>query len=112
MMLLPRLRIVVDDTIVLGPGKADLLEAIAKTGTLRDAAASLNMSYMRAWKLVQTMNDAFREPLVVSERGGSGHGRAALSKSGRAVLRLYRRMQRDAARAARPTSREIVRYMR
>jgi molybdate transport system regulatory protein len=111
-MLLPRLRIVVGDTIVLGPGKADLLVAFAKTGTLRDAAASLDMSYMRAWTLVQTMNDAFREPLVVSERGGSRHGRAALTKSGRAVLRLYRRMQRDAARAARPASREIVRYLR
>ena len=111
-MLLPRLRIVIDDTIVLGPGKADLLAAIAKTGTLRDAATSLGMSYMRAWKLVQTMNDAFRDPLVSAERGGSGHGHATLTKSGRAVLRIYRRMQREAARAARPGWREIARYMR
>jgi molybdate transport system regulatory protein len=97
----PRIRIVrdSDDTIVLGPGKADLLDAIASTGSIRAAAESLSMSYMRAWTLVRTMNAAFREPLVEKERGGAGQGGARLTASGLRVLSLYRKMEEKAARA-------------
>ena len=99
--LRPRIRIVGDDgTIVLGPGKADLLDAIARTGSIRAAAAELGMSYMRAWTLIRTMNDAFREPLVEKVRGGSEQGGAQLTPSGKKVLELYRRMEEKAARAA------------
>jgi molybdate transport system regulatory protein len=99
--LRPRIRIVGDDgTIVLGPGKADLLDAIARTGSIRAAAAELGMSYMRAWTLIRTMNDAFREPLVEKVRGGSEQGGAQLTPSGKNVLGLYRRMEEKAARAA------------
>lgn len=99
--LRPRIRIVGDDgTIVLGPGKADLLDAIARTGSIRAAAGELGMSYMRAWTLVRTMNDAFRAPLVEKVRGGSEQGGAQLTESGRKVLSLYRKMEEKAARAA------------
>ncbi len=99
--LRPRIRIVGDDgTIVLGPGKADLLDAIARTGSIRAAAGELGMSYMRAWTLVRTMNDAFRAPLVEKVRGGSEQGGAQLTDSGRKVLSLYRKMEEKAARAA------------
>lgn len=101
--LLPRLRIVSDDgTIVLGPGKADLLEAIGRTGSIRAAAEELEMSYMRAWSLVRTMNAEFRSPLVEKERGGSEKGGATLTERGRSVLALYRRMQERAMRAIEP----------
>lgn len=96
----PRIRIVLDDgTIALGPGKADLLDAIGRTGSIRGAAEELGMSYMRAWTLVRTMNAAFRSPLVEKERGGSGHGRAELTARGREVLELYRTMEDKAQRA-------------
>ncbi len=99
--LRPRIRIVGNDgTIVLGPGKADLLEAIARTGSIRAAAGELGMSYMRAWTLVRTMNEAFRAPLVEKVRGGSEQGGAQLTESGRKVLSLYRKMEEKAARAA------------
>jgi molybdate transport system regulatory protein len=99
--LRPRIRIVDDDgTIVLGPGKADLLDAIARTGSIRAAAGELGMSYMRAWTLVRTMNEAFRAPLVEKVRGGSEQGGAQLTESGRKVLSLYRKMEEKAARAA------------
>lgn len=99
--LRPRIRIVGDDgTIVLGPGKADLLDAVARTGSIRAAAAELGMSYMRAWTLIRTMNDAFREPLVEKARGGSEQGGAQLTASGKNVLKLYRRMEEKATRAA------------
>lgn len=101
--LRPRIRIVGDDgTIVLGPGKADLLDAIARTGSIRAAAAELGMSYMRAWTLVRTMNAAFRAPLVEKERGGSAQGGAQLTASGRKVLDLYRKIETKAATAAEP----------
>ncbi|HVE72196.1 MAG TPA: LysR family transcriptional regulator [Thermoanaerobaculia bacterium] len=88
-----------DDTIVLGPGKADLLEAIGRTGSIRAAAEALGMSYMRAWTLVRTMNAAFREPLVEKERGGAGQGGAQLTDAGARVVALYRKMEEKAERA-------------
>ena len=60
------------------------------------------MSYMRAWKLVQTMNACFREPLVETSRGGTGHGKAALTETGRPVRDLYRRMEADCLQAMEP----------
>ena len=98
--LKPRIRITGDDgTILLGPGKADLLEAIARSGSIRAAADELQMSYMRAWTLVRTMNAAFRSPLVEKERGGSAQGGAQLTERGRKVLALYRAMEENARRA-------------
>lgn len=101
--LRPRIRVVSDDgTIVLGPGKADLLDAIARTGSIRAAAEELGMSYTRAWNLVKTMNAAFRAPLVEKERGGAGQGGAQLTVAGQNVLRLYRKIEDRAARATEP----------
>jgi len=97
---LPRIRVMRADTIILGPGKVDLLEAIRRTGTLRDAAAELEMSYMRAWGLVRTMNDSFREPLVTTARGGTEKGRATLTDTGLEVMKIYREMERAAGKAA------------
>ena len=105
--LRPRLRVLRGKEIVLGPGKAELLEAIAKTGELRRAAGRLRMSYMRAWKLVQMMNGAFREPLVETTRGGAGHGAARLTKTGRTVLAVYHEMERRSLAASGPGFRRL-----
>ena len=106
--LRPRLRIVRDDdTIVLGPGKADLLESIHRTGSIRAAAKELGMSYMRAWTLVRTMNAAFRAPLVEKERGGSERGGAQLTARGLAVLQLYRQMEETATESVEELWRQM-----
>jgi len=81
--------------IALGPGKVELLEHIAKTGSITEAAERMEMSYMRAWKLIKTMEACFRQPLVEARRGGSARGGATLTKAGTEVLKLYREM--DAA---------------
>lgn len=94
-----RLRVRVGSDIALGPGKADLLFAIAKTGSLVAAAKQLDMSYMRAWTLLQTMNHCFRSPLVSTVRGGQHGGKAELTKDGLRVLALYRRMEAKGLRA-------------
>ena len=91
----PRIRVFRGAEIALGPGKADLLEAIERSGTISEAARRLGMSYMRAWTLVQTMNRCFRRPLVDARRGGAGRGAAMLTDAGRSVLTLYRRMERE-----------------
>jgi len=100
--LRPRLRVMKEGEIALGPGKADLLDAIDRKRQLRSAAAGLGMSYMRAWKLVQTMNESFREPLVALSRGGRPPGGARLTKAGERVLSLYREMERASLRATAP----------
>src|SRR4029450_4752462 len=82
----PRWRIVRRGTIALGPGKADLLEAIAATGSISAAARKIGMSYRRAWMLVSIMNDSFRSPLVATfARRRIG---ASLTPFGSRALRL------------------------
>lgn len=63
-MLLLRLRILLGDEVALGPGKVALLEELTRTGSNVKAAARLEMSYMRAWTQIRTMNQCFAEPLV------------------------------------------------
>jgi molybdate transport system regulatory protein len=110
--LLPRIRIVQGDRIAFGPGKADLLEAIVRTGKIRDAAESLDMSYMRAWKLIRMMNDAFRQPVVEASRGGSDRGGVSVTEFGRRILELYRRIEKKAAGGASAEWSEMQRLLR
>jgi molybdate transport system regulatory protein len=97
--LVPRLRIVAGKDVAFGPGKAELLALVAETGSIGAAAKRMDMSYMRAWSLVQTMNRCFNEPLVIVAHGGQGGGGADLTKTGRRVLTLYRQMERASLRA-------------
>ena len=85
-----RLRITKGEAIAIGPGKTELLEAIAKTGSLTSAAKSLGMSYRRAWLLVDTMNQCFREPVVKTASGGVHGGSTELTDVGREIVRRYR----------------------
>ena len=77
----------------IGPGKADLLQHIAETGSIAAAGRRMGMSYNRAWGLVETLNAMFAGPLVVASRGGAGRGGAELTDDGAEILRLYRVMQ-------------------
>jgi len=95
-----RVRITKGDDIAIGPGKVDLLEAIAETGSITAAAKQLGMSYRRAWLLIDTMNRCFRDPIVEAEAGGRSGGGTRLTQSGRDAIRLYRTIERKAARAA------------
>jgi molybdate transport system regulatory protein len=95
----PRLRILFGHAIALGPGKADLLEAIAETGSISAAARRMNMSYRRAWLLVDTMNQCFLTPLVGTATGGKGGGGAQITDFGREILQRYRDMERKALTA-------------
>lgn len=91
----------------LGPGKAQLLEEVAKTGSLREAAFRLEMSYMKAWRLAEAMNDNFRAPLLKKTRGGSKRGGTQLTELGRKALMTYQRMTSRAGQAAQRDWKEL-----
>lgn len=107
-----RLRITKGGDIAVGPGKIDLLEAIAKTGSISAAARELDMSYRRAWLLVDTMNRCFRRPVVAAEAGGTRGGGTRLTASGMRVVRHYRRIEKSAFRAAAGEIRSLQRLLR
>ena len=89
---LGHLRITLDGDFYIGPGRADLLEAIAETGSIAAAGKRMGMSYKRAWSLVQALNHGFGAPLVDASRGGSAQGGAQLTELGAEVLGRYRAM--------------------
>lgn len=92
-----RVRVMQGQTIAFGPGKADLLQAIAQTGSISAAAREMQMSYRRAWLLVEEMNRCFASALVATATGGARGGGAAVTELGQEVLARYRRMQKKAA---------------
>ncbi|MEQ1519451.1 MAG: LysR family transcriptional regulator [Usitatibacteraceae bacterium] len=96
-----KFRIYFGDEIAIGPGKAELLEAIRASGSISKAARQLGMSYKRAWNLADTMNRCFREPLIDTSTGGGGGGGASLTAFGEKVLVHFRSMERRTNAAIR-----------
>jgi molybdate transport system regulatory protein len=107
-----RLRITRGADIAVGPGKVDLLDAIAKTGSITAAARTLGMSYRRAWLLVDTMNRCFTRPVVETEAGGRRGGGTRLTKVGAEALRRYRKVERLAERAGAAELRALKKLLR
>lgn len=80
----------------VGPGKIRLLESIDQTGSISAAGRALNMSYRRAWLLIDELNRLFKRPLVATRLGGSTGGGAELTPFGRSLVRHYREMETEA----------------
>jgi molybdate transport system regulatory protein len=85
-----------------GPGKAELLERIAETGSIAAAARTMGMSYRRAWLMVRSMNRCFIEAVVATSHGGRRGGGALVTDTGRRVLAHYRAAEAAARKAAMP----------
>lgn len=94
-----RIRLMRGEAIAVGPGKADLLEAVKATGSISAAARALGMSYKRAWYLLDTMNRCFKAPVIEAVKGGSGRGGARLTTMGDEVLALYKSAEARAEEA-------------
>jgi len=107
-----RLRISRGDDIAIGPGKIDLLEAIARTGSITAAAKALGMSYRRAWLLVDMMNRCFVSPVVAAEVGGPRGGGTRLTLLGEELMRRYRRIEIAAAQANADDLAALMRLLR
>jgi molybdate transport system regulatory protein len=99
---LPPVRIRINlGAAAFGPGKADLLEQIAETGSISAAARKMRMSYKRAWQLVGEMNRMFAQPLIEAAPGGAHGGGATLTALGVRIAAAYRSIQKKVPVAAR-----------
>lgn len=103
------LRVHLGDQIAIGPGKAQLLASIQRTGSISAAGREMGISYKHAWLLVDSMNGCFRSALVEAVKGGKAGGGASLTSLGLEVLECYRHMQELAAEAIRP---EVAKFKR
>ncbi len=95
-----RPRIAFGPAFAIGPGKIDLLRAVAASGSISGAARSLGMTYKRAWFLIGTMDQGFGRPVVERSIGGRGGGGAKLTSLGEALLGHYDDIERACQEAA------------
>jgi molybdate transport system regulatory protein len=107
----PQIRILFRKAIAMGPGKAELLQAIERTGSISAAAREMDMSYRRAWLLVDTMNQSFKQVLVSTETGGQRGGGARVTEFGHEVLQRYLAMEAKAANSVSGEMAEFVKLM-
>ncbi len=103
-----RFRVTTGDVIAIGPGKISLLEAIAETGSITSAAKSLDMSYRRAWMLLDELNRSLRQPAVDSAKGGPHGGGSELTAVGHQLIDTYRRIESTAASACAADIKRLV----
>jgi molybdate transport system regulatory protein len=97
-----KLRLLFEGEHSLGPGKVQLLEAVAEHGSISAAARSMGMAYRHAWDLIDDLNQCFGMPVVDTATGGRAGGGARLTPLGREVVRRFRAMERRARQAVAP----------
>jgi molybdate transport system regulatory protein len=95
----------------MGPGKAELIERIAETGSISSAARGMGMSYRRAWQLVEALNRSFRSPVIETAVGGARGGGARVTPLGRKLAADYRRMEIKASTAIAGDLKRYLRYI-
>jgi molybdate transport system regulatory protein len=100
MTKLPRAAIKIDfgTEVRLGPGKVRLLELVAETGSISAAARQMEMSYRRAWLLIDELNGIFGKPMVETATGGAGGGGARITPLGESVVSVFRDIEKDATK--------------
>jgi molybdate transport system regulatory protein len=96
------LRVDFDGADSVGPGKVRLLELLKETGSIAAAGRAMDMSYRRAWLLIDALNRAFRQPVVATKLGGNGGGGAELTEFGEELVAHYRDMETVATAALGP----------
>jgi len=92
----------------VGPGKIGLLEAIRAAGSLSQGARNIGMSYRRAWLLVESLKQSFREPVTLACKGGKVGGGMLVTEFGDALIKNYRELERDFATLAKRRLRPII----
>ena len=102
-----KIRVLLRDTIAMGPGKASLLAAVDATGSISAAARQMGMSYRRAWMLIADMNACFVAPVVETAKGGERGGGARMTPFGRDVLARYIAIE---AKANRSIKTDVARF--
>jgi molybdate transport system regulatory protein len=85
-----RLWIEINNVPVIGPGRVELLERIQECGSIRQAALQMNMSYRQAWQMIDHMNTHLGAPVLLSQRGGKGGGKAEVTKKGESIISEFK----------------------
>jgi molybdate transport system regulatory protein len=83
----------------VGPGKIRLLEQIQKSGSIMQAGRDLGLSYRRAWRLIDDLNNSFGYSVIEAETGGVGGGGTRLTPFGRKLVQLYQAIEAEALAA-------------
>jgi molybdate transport system regulatory protein len=94
-------RIDLDPEARIGPGKIQLLEYIRANGSISAAGRAMDMSYKRAWDLVDEINRICGHAAVERQTGGKNGGGAVLTPFGLSLVARYRKIERAAASAVR-----------
>jgi molybdate transport system regulatory protein len=102
------IRIDLGTNLAFGPGKARLLELIEETGSIRRAAAAMEMSYRRAWLLIRETETMMKVSVVSAKTGGRKGGGTTLTSSGRLLVECYRAIETQAERAVLAQLREFA----
>src|SRR5687767_5563109 len=105
------LRVMGKGVPAIGPGKAELIERIAQTGSISAAARAMGMSYRRAWQLVEALNRDFQKPVVLTAIGGQRGGGARVTPFGSSLVRMFRTMEEKACDAIARDLRRFERYI-
>jgi molybdate transport system regulatory protein len=105
------LRILSGRAPAMGPGKAELVERIASSGSISAAARAMGMSYRRAWQLVEGLNKDYRERVVTTAAGGARGGGATVTPFGLRLVAEYRAMEEKASAAIASDLRRFQRYI-
>lgn len=95
----------------VGPGKIALLEQIAAHGSISAGGRAMDMSYRRAWELIDELNTIFGKPVVEPRSGGKKGGGATLTPLGLNLISRYREMERAAMAAAEPHLAALVKEL-
>jgi len=78
-----------EDNVLLGEGRVHLLKAIQETGSLSKAAKSLNISYKKAWQMLDSVNKSAKKPVTINSVGGKGGGGAELTEYGNSLITAF-----------------------
>ncbi|TGV01481.1 winged helix-turn-helix domain-containing protein [Flavivirga rizhaonensis] len=78
-----------ENNVLLGEGRVHLLKAIEETGSLSKAAKSLNISYKKAWQLIDSVNKSAKKPVTINSIGGRGGGGAELTEYGKSLINAF-----------------------
>ena len=78
-----------ENNVLLGEGRVHLLKAIGETGSLSKAAKSINISYKKAWGMLDSINKSAKMPVTINSTGGKGGGGAVLTAYGKSLIQVF-----------------------
>ena len=107
-LLKVKAQILLGGAIAIGPGKADLLDAVAATGSIAAAGRALGFSYRRTRDMIDILNTCWRVPLIATAKGGRKGGGTSLTPAGEAVLKQYRKLDAALKRTAQAHGAELL----